>query len=426
MSTARREDSSEGFSELAVRIRQLSAARWGAHRDTPLAGLHARMLAAQHRLLVCAQADSPVLITGETGTGKELFARAMHLLSRRRAAPYLCVNCAQYQEGQLVASELFGHRRGSFTGAVADHRGIFEEAEGGVVFLDEIAELSAVAQAMLLRTLSEGEILPVGESRARPVNVRVFAATGRDLKGLVARGLFREDLYYRLRYLHVAVPALRERGDDWEIIASMFLRALASQSGSAKTLSPSARRHLGAHRWPGNVRELRSVVETGFHLSSGNTIEPDDFASDFDDDIAQPVHVPMPVAVSALVPPFPSVVRERDTHSSAAIDALYRAMVDDRKSFWTLVYDPFMARDLSRADARAIVERGLFESRGSYKRLLARFGIEGGDYLRFMDFLRHHRLKPARLTDAPIAAPLPLSHGPTDWDAQAGEGLADV
>ncbi|MEO5816979.1 MAG: sigma 54-interacting transcriptional regulator, partial [Gemmatimonadaceae bacterium] len=156
-SGARIPDSSEGFSELAVRIRELSAARWGAQRDTPLAGLHARMLAAQHRLLVCAQADSPVLITGETGTGKELFARAMHLLSRRRAAPYLCVNCAQYQEGQLVASELFGHRRGSFTGAVADHRGIFEEAEGGIVFLDEIAELSAVAQAMLLRTLSEGE-----------------------------------------------------------------------------------------------------------------------------------------------------------------------------------------------------------------------------------------------------------------------------
>jgi len=384
------------------------------------------MLAAQHRLLVCAQADSPVLITGETGTGKELFARAMHLLSRRRAAPYLCVNCAQYQEGQLVASELFGHRRGSFTGAVADHRGIFEEAEGGVVFLDEIAELSAVAQAMLLRTLSEGEILPVGETRARPVNVRVFAATGRDLKALVARGLFREDLYYRLRYLHVAVPALRERGDDWEIIAAMYLRALASHAGSAKTLSPDARRRLSAHRWPGNVRELRSVIETGYHLCGGNTIESDDVATDLDDAQVVRSDVPTPVTVTAVAPAFPSVIRDRDAQASAAIDALYRAMVEDRKSFWTLVYDPFMARDLSRADARAIVERGLFESRGSYKRLLAKFGIEGSDYLRFMDFLRHHRLKPARLTDAATDTPMPLSHGALDWDTPSAEGLADV
>jgi DNA-binding NtrC family response regulator len=409
---ARREPPMDGLTELAAKIRELSHARWGPHRDTAIVGLHTRMVEAQHRLLVCAQADSPVLITGETGTGKELVARAMHLLSRRRAAPYLCVNCAQYQDGQLIASELFGHRKGSFTGAVSDHRGIFEEADGGIVFLDEIAELSPAAQAMLLRTLGEGEILPVGESRPRTVNVRVFAATGRDLRAQVARGLFREDLYYRLRYLQVRVPPLRERGNDWELIAQGQLRSLATSCGTTKMLSDESRRLLHDHQWPGNVRELRSVIETAFHLCTGTTIEPADFAGDIDEEIvAPPAAAPVPTPVFGVPAPL-QIARELAAPGAATVAAVYRAMVSDKQSFWALVYEPFMARDMSRTDARAIVERGLFDARGSYKRLLAMFNIESNDYLRFMDFLRHHRLKPDRIATATTDDSLPpLVHG---------------
>jgi transcriptional regulator with GAF, ATPase, and Fis domain len=395
MALVQRADDTRGFSELAARIRELSIARFGSNRDTALAGLHARMLDAQHRLLMCAQADGPVLITGETGTGKELFARALFLLSKRRKSPYLCVNCSQYQDSQLIASELFGHRRGSFTGAVADHRGLFEEADGGVVFLDEVGELSPVAQAMLLRALSEGEIVPVGESRARPVNARVFAATGRDLRAMVAKGQFREDLYFRLRYLHVAVPPLRERGDDWEVIASLYLRALATSNGTCKTLSTESLARLRMHQWPGNVRELRGLIEMAFHFAEHAVIEPESFVDHFDDThaLSGSVHS---LAGSASPTLTSALVSDEPNSGLTLVDSIYAAITQKRESFWTVVYEPFMARDLSRPDARAIIERGLGDVRGSYKRLVARFGIDESHYLRFMDFLRHHRLKPPR------------------------------
>ncbi|MDZ7629962.1 MAG: sigma 54-interacting transcriptional regulator [Gemmatimonadaceae bacterium] len=324
------------------------------------------MLAAQHRMLLCAQADGPVLITGETGTGKELFARAMFLLSKRRKGT-LSVRELRAVPGrrQLIASELFGHRRGSFTGAVADHRGIFEEADGGVVFLDEIAELSPVAQAMLLRAISEGEIVPVGENRPRAVNVRIFAATGRDLKAMVARGQFRDDLYFRLRHLHVGVPALRDRGDDWALIAELYLRALAASSGESKFFSSDARHQLGGYRWPGNVRELRSIVETAFHMSSGPVIARESLC--FYDDLDCDRFTPPETAIVALAPraveSMPSGPKG-DAVAHGKLDALYRAVVEHRESFWAVVYEPFMARDL-RADARGIIERGLTEVRGT-------------------------------------------------------------
>ena len=428
----------EGLTELAVRIRELSRARWGSANETTIVGLHDRMLAAQHRMLLCAQADSPVLIAGETGTGKELFARALHVLSRRRAAPYLCVNCAQYHDGNLVASELFGHRKGSYTGAVADRRGIFEEADGGVLFLDEIAELSPVAQAMLLRALSEGEVVPVGDSRPRHVNVRVFAATGRDLRAMVARGLFREDLYYRLHYLQVKVPALRDRGDDRVLLANHYLRAIAERTKSMKTLSAGAVELVRRYDWPGNVRELRSVIETAYHVSVGAVIEAADIAGELEggpaaEDARPPAAREHPAAPAAPIAPAasgPPVRRgapgaaapdEVRAHGDLALLTLYNAIVVERANFWEMVYEPFMARDLSRSDARALIERGLIETRGSYKRLVALFGIDGGDYLRFMDFLRHHRLKPPR-PDEPTSDGSPhLSRGSQERNAMLSD-----
>ncbi|HEV2147876.1 MAG TPA: sigma 54-interacting transcriptional regulator [Longimicrobiaceae bacterium] len=369
-------------SDLARHLRCLAAEHWGERGAIALIGRHASLLEAQEKALFFGQADAPVLVTGETGTGKEIFARAVYLCSSRRGAPFVSVNCAHFGDNQLIASELFGHRRGSFTGAVADHRGVFEEADGGVVFLDEVGELSTAAQAMLLRVLSEGEIVRVGESRARRVDVRVVAATNRDLRAMVAAGQFREDLYYRLRFLHLAVPPLRERGDDWRLVSDFFLRRLEARSGIEKRLSPASLSRLGAYHWPGNVRELRGLMEMSHCLSLRDPlIEPHLFEQHLEPDEALATEVPTPAAAGApcrLVPDRPAGIGEGEG------------------DFWTRVYEPFMERDLSRTQVRALVEDGLRRSQWSYKRALALFGVAPDDYLKFMDFLRHHRLKPER------------------------------
>lgn len=364
----------EGQVELARRIGALSSERWGDQNHTLLIGRHRKLVEALEKLGRLAASDSPVLITGETGTGKELFARALYLLSGRKRGPFLSINCGRYPEAQLVASELFGHKRGSFTGAVSDHRGIFEEADGGVVFLDEIGELCPPAQAMLLRLLSEGDIRPVGSSHARRVNVRVVAATNRDLRGMIAAGTFHADLYYRLRYLQLRVPPVRERGDDWELIANYHLKRLGTSRSTMKRFSADALTLLGGYSWPGNVRELVSVVDTGFHLSDGPVIEPAHFTEQLED-----------VAREEQLQRIPL---HRDP-----TDIISR-MTAGGESFWEVVYRPFMDRELSRREVREIIEQGLYRTRGSYKKLLGVFGVAETDYLRFMDFLRHQRLKP--------------------------------
>ena len=360
--------------ELARRIGALSTERWGDQSPTLLIGRHRALIDALEKLGRLAESDSPVLLTGETGTGKELFARALYLLSGRRRGPFLSLNCGRYPEAQLVASELFGHKRGSFTGAVSDHRGIFEEADGGVVFLDEIGELCPPAQAMLLRLLSEGDMRPVGASHAKRVNVRVVAATNRDLRAMIAAGTFHADLYYRLRYLQLRVPPVRERGSDWELIADYHLKRLGVSRSTMKRFSPEARELLADYPWPGNVRELVSVVDTGFHLSDGPVIEPTHFTEQLED-----------VAREEQLERIPLHRDQGDVISR---------MIAGGESFWDVVYRPYMDRELSRPEVREIIEQGLYRTRGSYKKLLAVFGIADSDYLRFMDFLRHQRLKP--------------------------------
>lgn len=358
--------------EIARRLSRLADDHWGPRKPTVVIGRHERLRIALERAVRLGSADNPVLLTGETGTGKELFARAIYLFSTRAQRPFLCVNCAQYQDGQLIASELFGHRRGSFTGAVNDHRGVFEDANGGTVFLDEVGELSTHAQAMLLRTLSEGEIVPVGGTRAIPVDVRVIAATSRDLGEMVRAGSFRADLMYRLRYLHVHVPPVRDRGDDWELIAAYYLAGLSWAAGARKTLGADARNVLSEHPWPGNVREIRSVIDTGFYLSDSDVIHARDLGEALE------------------------IVSRREQLAKIPLirDGALERMATGQESFWEAVHRPFMDRELSRADARDIVLQGLERTRGSYKRLLGLFGVAEADYLKFMDFLRHQRLKP--------------------------------
>jgi len=392
---------------LGRQVHQQSLERWGEKHAVVVIGTHPSLGVALEKLGRFATADGPVLITGETGTGKELFARGLYLLSKRSGAPYLSVNCAQYQEGQLVASELFGHRRGSFTGAFADHRGVFEAADGGTVFLDEVGELSAQAQAMLLRMLSEGEIVPVGETRSRHVDVRVIAATNRDLPALVASGRFRLDLYYRLRYLQLSVPPVRKRGGDWELLLDYYLSRLRATHTVRKQFSPEARTRLAAYDWPGNVREVRALVDLGFHSSVGETIETADF-------------------IEALEALSREEQLGRVIESADEVGALFDRLSSGRAQFWDVVYRPYMERNLCRKTVRQLVARGLTETRGSYRTLLRVFGIADADYLKFMDFLRHQQLKPEQVrTDSrrgECAMPPGAVHDHNAWDEHPEAG----
>ncbi len=220
-----------------------------------------------------APATTTVLIQGESGTGKELVARAIHRLSPRREKPFVCVNCAALPD-TLLESELFGHERGAFTGAVARRQGRFEVADGGTLLLDEVADLSPVAQAKVLRVLQEGEFEPVGSSRTLKVDVRVLAATNQDLARLVGDKRFREDLFYRLNVISVTVPPLRERRDDVPLLAQHFLLRHATRNHrSLEGFTETALARLAGHAWPGNVRELEHVIERAAVLAHGPLVD---------------------------------------------------------------------------------------------------------------------------------------------------------
>lgn len=227
-----------------------------------------------------AASHSPVLITGETGTGKELVARALHGQSARQKRPFVAVNCGAISPG-LIESELFGHSRGAFTGAVQQKSGLFEEADGGTLFLDEIGELPLELQPKLLRVLQEGEVRRVGENHARKVDVRVLAATARDLRSAVAEGGFRDDLFFRLAVVEVHVPPLRERPEDIPLLVDHFARSAADREGrSVPEISSSISDALSRHAWPGNVRELANFVERAMIFSRGNVLEVQDLLGD--------------------------------------------------------------------------------------------------------------------------------------------------
>ncbi|HEX6924775.1 MAG TPA: sigma-54 dependent transcriptional regulator [Longimicrobiaceae bacterium] len=221
-----------------------------------------------------APTDSTVLISGESGTGKEVVARFIHALSDRSDGPFLSINCGALPEN-LLESELFGHVKGSFTGAVRDKAGLFVAAKGGTFFLDEVGEMSPATQVKLLRALQEREVIPVGATEAVPVDVRIIAATNRDLEEEIRRGTFRGDLYYRLNVITLHLPPLRERVDDIPLLADHFLKRFASSRGEEPPrLSDEAREILQSYDWPGNVRELENALERAAVLSRGGEIKP--------------------------------------------------------------------------------------------------------------------------------------------------------
>ena len=258
--------------------RQNAALKSDLQRSYPVAGIIGECEAMQQtfqHIHKIAPTDSTVLIRGESGTGKELVARAVHEHSHRRDAPLIAVNCASIPEN-LIESELFGHEKGAFTGAVGSRKGLVEAAHGGTLFLDEIGELPAAAQARLLRVLQEGEIRRVGSARVLKVNIRLIAATHQDLEQGVAQGQFRNDLYYRLRVMEIRLPPLRERGEDIIKLAHYMLdKACKRLNRPAMSFSPQSLVSIRSYTWPGNVRELENAVERAVILSEHSTISAD-------------------------------------------------------------------------------------------------------------------------------------------------------
>ena len=228
-----------------------------------------------------ARFDTTVLITGESGTGKELVARGIHFTGPRSQKPWVAVNCGSIPEN-LIESELFGHVKGAFTGADRARHGLFREADGGTLFLDEIGELPVSMQVKLLRALQESEVRPVGGTRAIKVDVRVVAATARNLEEEIEKNLFREDLYYRINVMPIRLPPLRERGEDIPLLARLFIEQFSAQlDAAALSISPTAMSLLLEHAWPGNVRELENVIQRAVVLSEGTEMLPEHLPDNF-------------------------------------------------------------------------------------------------------------------------------------------------
>jgi transcriptional regulator with PAS, ATPase and Fis domain len=327
-----------------------------------------------------AETKSTVLITGETGTGKELIARAIHHRSAQRDMPLIKVNCAAIPES-LLESELFGHVKGSFTGAYRDKPGKLETAHDGTVFLDEVGEMSLRMQGLLLRFLETGELQKVGADRAvARVNVRVIAATNRPLGDLITQGLFREDLFYRLNVIHLIVPPLRERREDILAMVEHFLQRFTSTNRSiVESIAPEALAALVEYSWPGNVRELENVIERMVVVGRGSIAQVSDLPPE--------LRANRPRASVRALTTTPAV----STPGADVVDDLYARLTRQRECFWTTVYPLYMQREITRTHVRDLVKKGLEEARGNYKIMVQLFNMDAADYKKFLNFLRKHQ-----------------------------------
>jgi transcriptional regulator with PAS, ATPase and Fis domain len=363
-----------------------------------------------------ARSDAKVLITGESGAGKEVVARAINALSPRALEAFVPVNCAGIPE-TLLESELFGHVKGSFTGAHRDKPGKLEMADNGTIFLDEIGEMTLRMQGLLLRFLETGELQKVGaEHMANATNVRVITATNRNLRDLISQGQFREDLFYRINVIQIVVPPLRERREDVPLLVEHFLRRFTSRPGQALANGPTsegswgnghdnghghgngngngiyqavgatvpqtssylvrgfsqdALAALAEYSWPGNVRQLENVVERLVVTGRREIVHIDDLSPE--------IRVP-----------GQSGMRPRRERRKTIADELFKKLTEDGESFWNTVYPLYMNREITRSHVRDVVHKGLEEARGNYKIVLRLFNMDSGDYKRFLNFLRKH------------------------------------
>jgi len=381
-----------------------------------LIGQSAAITGLREEIERIARSDAKVLITGESGAGKEVVARAINDASSRSKS-FVPVNCGGIPE-TLLESELFGHLKGSFTGAYRDKPGKLEMADNGTIFLDEIGEMTLRMQGLLLRFLETGEIQKVGSERmVKATNVRIMAATNRDLRDLIVQGLFREDLYYRINVIHLIVPPLRERREDIPLLIEFFLdrhlqpgasgatngggngqangpfssqgngQANGQSSGQpnghasvpangghhspVRSISPEALAALCEYHWPGNVRQVENVVERLIVTGSHEVVQLADL----------PPEIRMPVQNGG---------RNGRERRRTVADDLFQKLVTERQSFWQAVYPLYMNREITRTNVRELVHKGLEEARGNYKIVLRLFNMDSGDYKRFLNFLRKH------------------------------------
>src|SRR5688572_24778818 len=298
-------------------------------RATPLVGSSPAMVDLKAEVERVARSDAKVLITGESGSGKELVAQAIHAKSSRTERPFVAMNCAGLPE-TLLETELFGHVKGSFTGAYRDKAGKLEMADQGTMFLDEIGEMTLRMQGLLLRFLETGELQKVGADRAvARVDVRVVAATNRNLRDMIGQGTFREDLFYRLNVIHLLVPPLRERKEDIPDLANHFLRHF-TKSGAyiAREIAPDAMLALVQYPWPGNVRELENVIERLAVTAGSETVGAE--------------HLPVEIQQRHGL-----AVRPRRERRRTVADDLYKKLVEERQSFWSVVYPLYMQREIT-------------------------------------------------------------------------------
>jgi len=349
---------------IATQPRQVTSAQ--------LIGVSPQMEELRQEIERVAASDAKILVTGESGVGKEVVAQTLHMLSARASRAFVAVNCGGLSE-TLLESELFGHVRGSFTGAYRDKPGKLEMANEGTVFLDEVGEMTLRMQGLLLRFLETGELQKVGaDNGGRRVNVRVIAATNRHLRELIQQGTFREDLFYRLNVIHLEVPPLRERREDIPVLAEHFVRLFGDdRSCVVRHISGEAMKALSRYSWPGNVRQLVNVLERLAITVREPIVTIDD----------------LPLEIRAVEAHGQQPKRER---RRTVADDLYKRLVEDRESFWGCVYALYMDREITRGTMREVVRKGLEASHGNYRIVARMFNLESREYKRFLNFLRKH------------------------------------
>ena len=351
------------------------AAFAGSGRRSPLVqlvGVSRQIVELREEIERVARSDAKILITGESGVGKEVVAQCIHVSSQRSTTNFVVVNCAGLPE-TLLESELFVHVRGSFTGTYRDKPGKLEMAHEGTVFLDEIGEMTLRMQGLLLRFLETGELQKVGaDGGGRVVNVRVIAATNRNLREMITQGTFREDLFYRLNVICLDVPPLRERREDIPLLVDHFLQLLTRDKGCVvRAIAADATNVLARYDWPGNVRQLVNVIER--------------MAITGRDPIATIDDLPAEVRVNGAVGFRPKHERRR-----TVADDLYKRLTEEHESFWSCVYTLYMDREITRGTLREVIRTGLEETRGNYRIVARLFNLEARDYKRFLNFLRKH------------------------------------
>ncbi len=366
----------------------------GKYAYENIIGHSPKMVELFRRLDNVVLSSANVLVYGESGTGKELIARAIHYNGSRKEKRFIAIDCGSIPEN-LIESELFGYKKGAFTGALFDKKGLFEEADGGTIFLDEITNTNRALQAKLLRVVQEREIRRVGDSVDRKVDVRIIAATNRDLRQMVLNGEFREDLFYRLNVLNLTIPPLRERIEDVPLLIKHILKRLVEQNPAMpRTISRQALQALSRYSFPGNVRELENLVESAYYMAQHEEIQIQDFPSEISGSMRKIAEKTQPLQGPSLVRETPPLQAAEDGIESSPDEEkslkLYERMKSGGASFWDVVKEPFMRREISKEEVREVIKMGLKDSRGRYKDLLEFFHLETSDYTVFMNFLRKH------------------------------------